>query len=663
MEIAGERLPSSPYFKYKNNFPKGTDIWAALDPGGYMPDAIGKKIRFYVVQHKNEAQWLVDSSLSDVTGTVSEIVTSSGCINGNKTLVWSNPLQAGKYDLVVDFGNSASDPSAFVTDNSFDPPLDMIDGYFKVGFTITDDPSTTGTYAVGRTSYNESSVSIPATGVWHSSGVVGDTPSGTLNLPLIAEICYPANIAGLNVPVSTVQSNYPVVVCMHGMHTTADPSYLGYNYLLEHLASNGFIAVSIDCNSINAINGMQDTRGHAILEHLSVLQSKNSSPGLFQGKIDMDNVGIMGHSRGGDGVVQAEVFNQSLGLGYNIKAIVALAPTDFSGTSPSPLILSSSKFLCVYGSNDGDVAGWAIYGGATGYTGTGFRFYDRATVEKAMTFIYGCTHNRFNTEWGTESAVDETSPKIISYVDHRTLLKGYMTAFMQVHLQGRLEQRDYFNGELKLSQVDTIDVHNQYRIPGGRTLDDYETAAAINQNTLGGAVTHSLLDGTPQENSLVSLDIHSPHQTRGIKLKWSGSTGIYESGIPLSGAARNVTGYQVLSFRISQVVNSSANPANQEQDLYVRLKSAGGGPERAVRAAYFGNIPFPYRPEYDGGSSSSEAGNTKAALKTIRIPLSAWTIKCLSAPIVDLSNVESVSFEFALKPTGEILIDDIEFTN
>lgn len=662
-EIAGKKLSGSPYFKFTNNFPIGSDVYAALDPGGLMPDAIGKKVRFYVVANKTDAQWSADTSLNDVTGTVSTIITTSGCINGNKKLVWSNPQQPGKYDLIADFGNNSADPSSFIADDSFDAPLDFIDGYFKVGFYLTDDPSVPGGFAVGETSFDDPAVPIPAVGVWGPGGATyGDTPTDTLSLPLRAEVRYPADSNGIEVPVSALQANYPLVVVMHGMHTTADPSYLGYNYLLEHLASHGFIAVSIDCNPINAIVGMQDTRAHAILEHLSLLESKNSGSDLFAGKIDMSNIGIMGHSRGGDGVVQAEIFNQSLGLGFNIKAVVALSPTDFSGTSPSPLVLSTSNFLSIYGSNDGDV--WGGTNPSTTYAGTGFRFYDRATVEKAMVFIYGATHNRFNTEWGTEWKVDASSPKVLSTAQHHGLLSGYMTSFMQVHLQGRSEQRDYFKGELRIPQVDTVEVHSQYQTPSRRTLDHFESDPAINQNSLNGSVTPINLDGAPQENLLGALDAKSPHQTRGIKMKWNATTATYESEIPLLPAGlRDLSGYNFLSFRVSQTVGSSANPTDQVQDFYVRLNTAGGGNSRAVRAAYFGKIPYPYTPEYVSSRDGNEGPNTKAAMKTIRIPLHAWTIKCLSAPIVDLMDIESITLEFKSKPTGEILVDDIEFTD
>lgn len=685
-EIAGKMLWGVPEeIIYTNNFPKGTDVWAALDPAGLMPGEIGKKIRYYVIQHKESADWTASSLLTPIPGTGADIITSSSCVNANAALVWSNPTQAGKYDLVVDFGNNAPNPADFIADDSFDPPMDMIDGYMNVGFYVTDDPSIPGTtFAVGQTTFNEPAVTIPATGVWiptsiQADGILGDTPSGTLDLPLIAEVRYPADTNGVNADVSAVQSNYPVVVIMHGHHTAADPSYEGYTYLLDHLASHGFIALSIDCNVINAIaggGGAQDTRGHAILEHLALLQAKNANPGLFQGKIDMTNIGIMGHSRGGDGVVQAEIYNQALGLGWNINAIVALAPTDFSGTSTSPLNLTTSKFLCIYGSNDGDVRGGS--NPSTQYTSTGFRFYDRATIEKSMVFIYGATHNRFNTEWGTESKVDTSSPKILSKTQHENLLKGYMTAYMQVHLQGRSEQNDYFTGELKIPSVSSIDVHTQYRLPSNLTLDDFETEPALDTSSLAGNasltgnVTYANLNGLPEEGVMGTIDPNSPHQTRGLRLKWNLLTATYQSKIPLVGTQRDISGRKFLTFRVTQKVGSLANPADQLQDLRVRLTTAGGGNSRAIRVGYFNTIPFPYKPEYKiwdpatmtyDINHTSEALNTKAAMKTVRIPLYAWTTKCLSIPMVDLTNVESVTFEFSHNPTGELEFDDIEFTN
>ncbi len=52
----------------------------------------------------------------------------------------------------------------------------------------------------------------------------------------------------------------------------------------------------------------------------------------------------------------------------------------------------------------------------------------------------------------------------------------------------------------------------------------------------------------------------------------------------------------------------------------------------------------------------------KSALKNVRIPLVSFSIANLGAQDVDLSNVSAVSFEFAADATGELEIDDIEFS-
>ena len=80
----------------------------------------------------------------------------------------------------------------------------------------------------------------------------------------------------------------------------------------------------------------------------------------------------------------------------------------------------------------------------------------------------------------------------------------------------------------------------------------------------------------------------------------------------------------------------------------------GGGKSRSLRVSTFTDIPFPYLRGYPD--------LIKSALKTVRIPLASYTIANLGADDVDITNIQSVSFEFATDATGEIEIDDIEFS-
>ena len=636
-EIAGRPLAHRPYFRFTNNFPKGTDVFAALDPDALPQGLVSQRAAIYVIKHKTAAEWSTSNSLDDISGPgmtpapkIAPIVP--GCVNWNTTLVWPTPQVPGKYDIAIDFGNNAPDPQNFATDALLDPPLDMIDGYVRVGFYVTEDPSLPGPYAgsIGGHDYALGTIQVPST----DAG-----PMPTDALPLTATIRYPAQTSGVDA--SFPAGNFPLFVMMHG-NSGYDTSYLGYDYLLDHLASHGFIAMSIYA----PVGVMIETRARAILAHIGIMAQNNANPGLFQGHIDLGNIGIGGHSRGGEAVVRAARINTAEALGWNIRAGVSIAPTDYFhyGDPGVPLVV-------IYGSNDGDVAG-------TWPDRTCFNIYDEAGRPRSFVFVYGATHDQFNTVWAPSFLAVESDiapadvPKLISLTDHENVAKGYITAFMQAHLLGRDEQMEYFSGNLRPSLVSSLEIHTSHQEPGASLLDDFEqTPHDVNSNTTGEAVTGIALS-TLAEDALRTLDIHSPHITSGGDIAWQSVAGKYVSLVP--SANKDVSSYAVLAFRVTQKYGTSENPPNQPQDLFVRLTD-DGGKSRAIRVSTFTDVPFPY-----------ERGFTdmiKSALKTVRVPLASFAIANLGAQDVDLTNINSVSFEFDANPTGHIEIDDIEFSH
>jgi hypothetical protein len=154
------------------------------------------------------------------------------------------------------------------------------------------------------------------------------------------------------------------------------------------------------------------------------------------------------------------------------------------------------------------------------------------------------------------------------------------------------------------------------------------------------------------EDALHTLDNHSPHVTSGADIAWQTTAGIYLSQVPV--VAGDISGFAVLAFRVTQKYGSPQNPINQPQDLFVRLTD-GGGQSRAIRVSTFTDVPYPYVRGY--------TDLIKSALKTVRIPLSSYTIANLGAQDVDLADLRSISFEFDADATGEIEIGDIEFSS
>ena len=112
----------------------------------------------------------------------------------------------------------------------------------------------------------------------------------------------------------TSKEKYPLVVMVNGTGVAASK----YKPIFEHLASWGFIVIGNEDES--AGNGASAAAG---LDYILTLNSDKSSK--FYGKIDVDNIGIGGHSQGGLGTINA-VTAQDNGNLYKVM-YAASAPT------------------------------------------------------------------------------------------------------------------------------------------------------------------------------------------------------------------------------------------------------------------------------------------------------------------------------------------------
>lgn len=642
LPISGRHLIGSPYFQYADTFQVGEDVWGALDPAALDPGQEGKMVALYVIQNKSSSEWTADSSVSQIPelGSAPTVMkTQSFCINANDQLLWPNATSLGEYDIVADFGNNTTTDSAFIADSSLDTPLDIVDGYFLAGFRIVPDPTTDTQYPhAGTFEYNDG----PTT--------VTDSFGTTRTVDRKAVVYFPADSAGATTPsqISAAHAEYPLVVVAHG-NSSYTTSYQGYEYLLEHLARNGIIAASFHMEP-----GMAGTdRAELLLEHVDLLKTKFGSRAA-------NNVGIMGHSRGGEAVAIAARLNHEEGHGHDINAVISLSPTD-QYTSETLGGAWATPYFVMYGSMDGDVAG-----GWGAPMNTGFALYDRANgAEKSMAFVYGATHGRFNTVWGdVDLSFGKIGPsdhaELISAPAHRTVATGYMTGFFRQHLLGESQWEGIFTGEWVPAAVEaadggSVELYLQYGDVARREVDNFEethTPTSWQTSTIGGTVSD---DGTlptdPQEDELYDLDNHSPHDTSGLLLRWDDTTDRTRFEVPADDS--DVSGYDAVSFRVTQTVGSASNPTG-EQDLYLTLTD-GSGTTRSAKVSKFGAIPPPHERHY--------SQYTKSAMTTVRIPLSAFTIKVAGAEPIDTEEVASLTFDYNANATGEIEIDSVEFTD
>jgi hypothetical protein len=532
-------------------------------------------------------------------------------------------------------------------------------------------------FSVGTHEYTGPALTIPATPETLSDLTVDDflkvlllvVPplQGTttaMSAAIRALVRYPATIDGADQPVSPALAKYPLVVIAHGRHRVKDDagipveSFRGLEYLARHLAGFGYIAISIDLDDLVQIAPGIKHRGLVVLQHITFWNGLNTADAIFKGKVDLGQIGLIGHSRGGEAVVSAQKANVDQGRGLKIKTVISISPTDFLG-----IVHSSTPYLVIYGSADNDVKlGWP------------FRLYDRASPFKSMVFVYGAIHNRFSAspDWLNPTLIDITTPPLpmISAEDHLNIAKSYCLAFLQLILRRVSAHIPLFKDGARADGVSAgVEFHNQVQDNPRLTVDDFEQgafnpalaqgpqlAARATTNNLGQTVTQVGLakpSAPVNTSALTEASLRHRelnffwHDTFGEMLAWDAVGASYTQ--PLG--TQDVSSFLVLSFRVTQRSGSSRNPG-PSPDFSVVLKDAANR-TASVRVGSIATIPVPY-------ARTDNPVLTKSALKTIRIPLSTFASVNSS---LDLHSLKQVIFEFAQTPKGEIAIDDLEFSN
>jgi dienelactone hydrolase len=358
------------------------------------------------------------------------------------------------------------------------------------------------------------------------------------NYPLNARVWYPAE-SGL----------FPLVLIVHGNHIMTDFSDPGYEYLGKFLASRGYIAVSIDENYLNSswIHDYQQeeifTRGWLLLKHIEQWRSWNGSDGNpFSGKVDMNNIVLIGHSRGGAAVAVAAAINklkryfgdanQEFNFNFGIKGIVQIAPNDpYHPQNGVLLKLENINYLVLQGGFDQDVS-WFL--GNRVYNRIGFN--DGDYHFKSALYIYRANHGQFNTVWGRTDFSPPLShalnlKPIMDPEAQRKIAKLYIAAFADVSTKGKKEFlpifKDYKNAKSILPKDYYI---NQFEDSDSKYIADYKEDLDVTTGSGKGVAISGKNLKVWKENALSFRDGDGSSQgSPGVFLGWDRKDTTYKN--------------------------------------------------------------------------------------------------------------------------------------
>jgi hypothetical protein len=349
------------------------------------------------------------------------------------------------------------------------------------------------------------------------------------SLPMNAKVWLPAE-----------EGPFPLVLAVHGNHLAQDWSEGGYAYLGELLASRGYIFVSIDQNFLNGsftnifkgLSNENDVRGWLLLKHLEQWEQWNRDTlGLFFKKADMNNIALMGHSRGGEAAGHAALFStlphypddgrELFDFNFNIRSIISIAPSDRqyepAGTGTP---LKDINYFVMHGSHDADVQSFL-----------GMRQFNRLGFSedfhgfKSALYIYRANHGQFNTSWGKR----DISPPRINLFNLRQLLPEdnqqqiamvYISAFLEATLKKEKGYRQLFmdhrTGSIWLPETIFL---SQYEQSGMQFISDFNEDLDLKTTSmLGGRIEAENLTVWREQTAKIKW---GDQETRSAVIGWN----------------------------------------------------------------------------------------------------------------------------------------------
>ncbi len=439
---------------------------------------------------------------------------------------------------------------------------------------------------------------------------------------------------------------FPLILIVHGNHDMKDFSDPGYGYLGELFASRGYIFVSVDENFLNgAISGENDARGWLLLEHLKAWRGFNDSIGSpFQGRVDMDRIALMGHSRGGEAVAVAALFNRlsrypdnalvTFDFGFAIRSLVAIAPVDgqYQPTSrPTPV--ENVNYLVLHGSHDGDVSNFQ---GLKQYAR--IRYTDSVPRFKSAIWMYRANHGQWNTGWGARDA----GPLSARSLDLRGLLPGdeqqrmakvFLSAFIDATLRDRQEYLPIFQDHRTIGAwLPKTMYATRFQDAGFRALADFDEDVDLTTGSASGVRLQGDSLATWREAPMPLRSRGATVGKQAVWLGWNrriagpdttrlGTPASYQVTIPDSlGRAWAVNAATALQFSLTPTDEKpAARPAPKDTTRAPRDSTARDTTARRPAAA-----PRPTPPVPDSTPVDLTIEAVDAAGRTVRLPLTRY---------------------------------------
>ena len=471
-------------------------------------------------------------------------------------------------------------------------------------------------------------------------------------------------------------------------------NYDGYDYIAEVLASHGYIVVSTSANGVEARRHLAapseeiTNRSELMQEHLDKWQVFNTTDddplfdfgGRFIGKVDLNNVGTMGHSKGGYALGGQIELNESLGSPYGMQAILALAA--FGSESYGVDNVNSATILAYCDGQIRNLSGvkafdefrYNLPGDLTSKhvfssVGSNHNYFNSIWTLNGDDWTgsvpgpFGSVQNVFNGQSNPHCSTSQPTNERLTSAEQESFSRAYIAGFFRYYLGGESDFAEMLRGDTSAPpSVLVDDIHVSYHGPAPARLDVNSTldASSLTLNDLGATVSQSGLaeygfcgvdsSGATTPCSSYGAFAREIHRFSSgtIQLSWDAGGASYTNALPASAA--DLTGFRTLQFRASVDPSDSRNPVGAAQDFRITLVDALGAEKSVFVSSRSDGLYYP--PGEFVGIRAHLQPVPHLILNGVRVPLSDFQAG------VDLTDIASIRFDFD-NPSGALLVADL----
>jgi dienelactone hydrolase len=488
---------------------------------------------------------------------------------------------------------------------------------------------------------------------------------GMDKLPLNGRVWYPEGAGP-----------FPLVLIVHGNHEMTEFSDPGYRYLGELLASRGFIVASIDENFFNLgyfhdVPKQQAARGWLLLEHLRIWREWNSTSGNpFYGKVDVENVALAGHSRGGEAAATAVLFNRlsfypddatiRFHYGFPIKSVIAIAPVDGQyKPAGQSRVIDDVNYFTLQGGNDADMSSFE---GSRQWDHV--RFRSAGSYFKSELYVYRANHGQFNTVWGR---TDSAAPRnwflnlrpLLTGEQQRRIAKVYVSAFLEATLHNRREYvplfEDYRRGRQWLPNTLYI---NRYLDSSNKVIANFNEDADVTTTTAPGGRLAGQHLAVWREGRIPFRD--GNRESNGVFLGWNHSHQKASYSITLPPGL--ATARSVLTLSIATSDETETDDKFGMTDFTVAMEADNGAIAK-LPLSRFGTLLPPIEVRFmklEPLDRQFYKNASEPVFQSLRLPLSAFAAQNIR---FDPAKLKIMRFEFDRTPSRSIIVSEIGFSD